>query len=93
MSTMKAKIIALDTKCTKRGWLKKLLSEMPLVCKSLLIISIHCYFKVVIVKCKQKNSNLKMNRRLKDIHKSIMYLDKHCIIYVDFVKIAHNHVD
>lgn len=72
MSIMEAGTIALDTTCIEVDWLKNFLFEMPLVYKPLLAKLNHCDCKATIDKCKQKNSNFKMNMHIKVRHKSIM---------------------
>lgn len=51
---MEVKIIALDITCIDADRLKDL-SKMPLVCKPMPAISVHCDCKSTIDKCKQKN--------------------------------------
>ena len=53
-STMKSEFIALDMTCIEAEWLKNLLSDMPLLNKSIPVISIHCDNQAT----KAKNTNL-----------------------------------
>jgi len=56
---------ALDTTSIEAEWLKDLLTEIPLLEKSLPAISIHYDLMSAIDKCHRENTNVKINRHLK----------------------------
>ena len=86
-STMEAKLIALDTTCTKAEWIKSLLLDIPLLNKHTRAISLHCDNKVVIELVKQTHTNKKkMNRHMQVRYKYVKKMSSSNIISLDFVK-------
>ncbi|WCJ24897.1 hypothetical protein M5689_006822 [Euphorbia peplus] len=91
-STMEAKLVALDVASREAEWIKSLLSDIPLLNKSLPPISMHCDSQSTISLVRSKNYNDK-RRHITIRHKSIRHLLSHGVISLDFVRFENNIAD
>ena len=87
---MEAELIALDTTYAEVEWIKNLISELPLIPKPVLAISVHYDNKAVIELTNQKSIDKKMNRYIRIHHKFIRQLKKSNIISLKFVRSEKN---
>ena len=62
--TFEAKLCALDTTGIEAKWLKRLLTEIPLVGKPIPVISLHCDSMTAIAKIKSSKFNQKTRRHI-----------------------------
>ena len=83
---MEVEVIALDTTCIEAEWVKNLMSELLLIPKLVLAISIHYDNKAVIELINQKSTNKKIKQHIRIHQKIVRQLKKSDTIFLEFIK-------
>ena len=92
-STFEVELCALHTTRMEAEWIRSLLSELPLMGKPILAISVHCDNMTTITKIKSSKYNHKERRHIQVRLKSVRELVSQGVIAVDFVGTKENIAD
>jgi len=90
VSTMEAKLTALDTAFAEAKWLRELLLDLPVVEKQISAIIMNCNNQMVITKVYNAKDNAKSIRHVKSRLKSVRKLRNSRVIAVAYVQIDKN---
>ena len=90
---MEAKLTALDTADIEGEWLRELLMDLPVVKKSIPVISMNCDNQTVIIKVNSSRDSMKSTRHVKRRLKSVRKLRNFRVIALDYVHTSKNLAD
>jgi hypothetical protein len=92
-STMEAELTTLDTATIDAEWLRELLTDLPMVEKTITAIPMNRDNQTLIVKVNSSKDNIKSSRHVKIRLKSVRKLRNSEVIALDYVQMAKNLVD
>jgi hypothetical protein len=92
-STIEVEIAALDIATVEADWLRKLLMNLPIVEKPLLVILMNCGNQMMIVKVDSSKDNMKSSRHIKSRLKSIRKMRNSGVITLDYIHTEKNLTD
>ena len=90
---MEAELTTLDTATVEADWLRRLLSDLPVVEKPVPGILMNCDNQTVITKVSSSKDNMKSSRHIQRRLKSVRKMRNSGVIALDYIQTSKNLAD